>query len=300
MYWKRIIYSLLFCLFFLVSLTTVRAQFALDMGAQGTAASDTSVTARAPFKLSTYFTALAGKDSLTIARMVTGGIVLPGYTQAYNRQYWKIPVVFAGMGTGIYMGYRYNLKYLSTENESYMLYRNLCYLGAGLFYWGSLLDGVANFKYDKPVLPARATLYSALLPGLGQMYNGDYWKLPIIYGGLMSCGYFLQYNQMQYKRYKTMYNHATAKPSEYDGWMTAENIKWYRDTFRRYRDYSIIATVIVYALNVIDANVFAHFQDFDVSDDLSLRIEPGIITPIATNYAASSVSGVGMQMRLTF
>lgn len=292
--------SLLFCLFFLVSLTTVRAQFALDMGAQGTAASDTSVTARAPFKLSTYFTALAGKDSLTIARMVTGGIVLPGYTQAYNRQYWKIPVVFAGMGTGIYMGYRYNLKYLSTENESYMLYRNLCYLGAGLFYWGSLLDGVANFKYDKPVLPARATLYSALLPGLGQMYNGDYWKLPIIYGGLMSCGYFLQYNQMQYKRYKTMYNHATAKPSEYDGWMTAENIKWYRDTFRRYRDYSIIATVIVYALNVIDANVFAHFQDFDVSDDLSLRIEPGIITPIATNYAASSVSGVGMQMRLTF
>lgn len=292
--------SLLFCLFFLVSLTIVRAQFALDMGAQGTAASDTSVTAKAPFKLSTYFTALAGKDSLTIARMVTGGIVLPGYTQAYNRQYWKIPVVFAGMGTGIYMGYRYNLKYLSTENESYMLYRNLCYLGAGLFYWGSLLDGVANFKYDKPVLPARATLYSALLPGLGQMYNGDYWKLPIIYGGLMSCGYFLQYNQMQYKRYKTMYNHATAKPSEYDGWMTAENIKWYRDTFRRYRDYSIIATVIVYALNVIDANVFAHFQDFDVSDDLSLRIEPGIITPITTNYAASSVSGVGMQMRLTF
>lgn len=278
----------------------VRAQFALDMGAQGTAASDTSVTAKAPFKLSTYFTALAGKDSLTIARMVTGGIVLPGYTQAYNRQYWKIPVVFAGMGTGIYMGYRYNLKYLSTENESYMLYRNLCYLGAGLFYWGSLLDGVANFKYDKPVLPARATLYSALLPGLGQMYNGDYWKLPIIYGGLMSCGYFLQYNQMQYKRYKTMYNHATAKPSEYDGWMTAENIKWYRDTFRRYRDYSIIATVIVYALNVIDANVFAHFQDFDVSDDLSLRLEPGIITPITTNYAASSVSGVGMQMRLTF
>lgn len=300
MCWKRIIYSLLFCLFFLVSLTTVRAQFALDMGAQGTAASDTSVTAKAPFKLSTYFTALAGKDSLTIARMVTGGIVLPGYTQAYNRQYWKIPVVFAGMGTGIYMGYRYNLKYLSTENESYMLYRNLCYLGAGLFYWGSLLDGVANFKYDKPVLPARATLYSALLPGLGQMYNGDYWKLPIIYGGLMSCGYFLQYNQMQYKRYKTMYNHATAKPSEYDGWMTAENIKWYRDTFRRYRDYSIIATVIVYALNVIDANVFAHFQDFDVSDDLSLRLEPGIITPITTNYAASSVSGVGMQMRLTF
>ena len=80
--------------------------------------------------------------------------------------------------------------------------------------------------------------------------------------------------------------------------MTPENIKWYRDTFRRYRDYSIIATVLVYALNIIDANVFAHFQDFDISDDLTLRIEPGLI-PVTT-IASAGYPGAGIQMRLTF
>jgi len=290
---------LIILLYLFVSVTFVYGQFAVDMGDQNTQSrGDTTVQAKEPFKLKTYFTALAGKDSLNLGRVFSGAIVLPGYSQAYNRQYWKIPVVYAGMGAGIFMGYRYNMKYLDTENDTYALYRNLFYVGAGLFYWGSLLDGVMQFRYEKEVLPARATLYSALLPGLGQIYNRDYWKIPIIYGGLIACGYFWQYNGMQYQRYKTMYNHATANPSEYDGWMTPENIKWYRDSFRRYRDYSIIATVLVYALNIIDANVFAHFQDFDISDDLTLRIEPGII-PVAM-YASASYPGAGIQMRLTF
>ena len=95
-----------------------------------------------------------------------------------------------------------------------------------------------------------------------------------------------------------MYNHAMAKPPEYDGWMSVEDIKWYRDTSRRFRDYSIIATVLVYALNVIDANVFAHFQDFDISDDLSLRIEPGLMHYVA--YAGNGMPGAGVHIKLTF
>lgn len=290
--------SLILFLFLFFCIPLVYGQFAVDMGNQDNrAARDTTVQAKEPFKLRTYFTALAGKDSLKLGRVFSGAVVLPGYSQAYNRQYWKIPVIYAGMGAGIYIGYRFNMKYLDTENDSYALYRDLCYAGAGLLYWSSLLDGVVNFRYNKPVLPARATLYSALLPGLGQMYNGDYWKIPIIYGGLITCGYFWQYNGLQYHRYKAMYNHATAKPSEYDGWMTPDNIKWYRDTFRRYRDYSIIATALVYALNIIDANVFAYFKDFDVSDDLTLRVEPGLIPGDA---CVSAVPGAGIQFRLTF
>lgn len=290
--------SLILFLFLFFCIPLVYGQFAVDMGNQDNrAARDTTVQAKEPFKLRTYFTALAGKDSLKLGRVFSGAVVLPGYSQAYNRQYWKIPVIYAGMGAGIYIGYRFNMKYLDTENDSYALYRNLCYAGAGLLYWSSLLDGVVNFRYNKPVLPARATLYSALLPGLGQMYNGDYWKIPIIYGGLITCGYFWQYNGLQYHRYKAMYNHATAKPSEYDGWMTPDNIKWYRDTFRRYRDYSIIATALVYALNIIDANVFAYFKDFDVSDDLTLRVEPGLIPGDA---CVSAAPGAGIQFRLTF
>jgi hypothetical protein len=80
------------------------------MGAQGTAASDTSVTAKAPFKLSTYFTALAGKDSLTIARMVTGGIVLPGYTRPITDSMEDSRGFFLPVWEQAYiMGYRYNL-----------------------------------------------------------------------------------------------------------------------------------------------------------------------------------------------
>ncbi len=271
------------------------------MGNQGSSTQDTTVKAKEPFKVRTYFTALSGRDTLKIARMFSGGIVLPGYTQAYNKQYWKIPVVVAGMGTGIYMGTRFQAAYRESESDKDLLYRNLCYVGAGLFYWGSLIDGVKNYKWNQPVLPARTTLYSALLPGLGQIANGDYWKLPIIYGGLATCGYFYYTNRVQFLRYKVMYNHATSVPSRYDGWMTAENIKWYRDTYRRYRDYSLIATAIVYLLNVIDANVFAHFQDFDMSDDLTFRVEPNLITPITTHYAsAAPLSGVGLQMRITF
>ncbi len=293
---KRILIPLLCVLF---SVSAAYGQFAVDMGNESKSASgDTTVQAKEPFRLRTYFTALAGKDTLKIGRAFSGAVVLPGYAQAYNRQYWKIPVVYAGMGAGIYMGYHFQKQYAETENSSYELYRNLCYVGAGLFYWGSLLDGVVQYKHAKPLLPARATLYSALLPGLGQIYNGDYWKLPIVYGGLIACGYFWQYNGLQYNRYKTMYNHAMASPSRYDGWMTAEDLKWYRDTYRRYRDYSIIATVLVYALNIIDANVFCHFQDFDVSDDLTLRIEPGLIQGFA--YNGTGYPGAGIHMRLTF
>lgn len=274
----------------------------MDMGNQSTTSSNQDVTVKAQesFKLKRYFSALSGKDTLKIARAMSGSLVLPGYVQAYNRDYWKIPVVVAGMGSGLYMGYRYNMKYLDTEDAKMATYRNLCYIGAGLFYWGGLLDGVINYKSDDNVLPARATLYSALLPGLGQIYNRDYWKLPIVYGGLIACGYFYNYNQLQYQRFRTLFNQASATPPLYEGWMTADNLKWYRDTFRRYRDYSIIAILVMYGLNVIDANVFAHFQNFDISDDLTLRLEPNLIQSVYTPMQVATTQAVGVQMRLTF
>lgn len=267
----------------------------------GTNRTDTSnVPATPPFKLKTYFTALAGRDSLQLSRAWSGSIVLPGYIQAYNRQYWKIPLIYAGMGTGFLLAHENSRKYKETEDDKYATYRNLCYLGAGLFYWGGMLDGVASYKSPIPYLPARATLYSALLPGLGQIYNGDYWKLPVIYGGLATCFYFLQFNNMQYKRYKVMYNRATDGKQEYNGWLTPDNIKWYRDTYRRYRDYSILATLAVYVINIIDANVFAHFQDFDISDDLSFNFSPGIIPPLESRMGLNTATAYGLQCNIIF
>ena len=264
--------------------------------------------AQPPFKFKTYLTSLiwvkdssgigkVQKDTLPINKMWFASLVLPGYSQAYNRQYWKIPIVYGALGTTLYFGYQNNLKFLETGNDRYAQYRDLLYVGTFLAYWGTLLDGTINYKSALPILPGRATLYSALIPGLGQAYNGDYWKIPIFCGGLMVCGYFIQFNNMQYQRYRKAY----INPDSYAGRLTSENLKWYRDTYRRYRDYSILAGVLVYALTIIDANTFAYFHDFDTSDDLSMKIRPGIIEPLNTRYAMTTQPmSVGLKMNLNF
>ncbi len=152
--------------------------------------------------------------------------------------------------------------------------------------------------------PTKAVIYSAILPGLGQIYNRSYWKLPIVYGGLMGCIYAVTWNNKNYKDYSSAYfdlmydinnNRENpeawsnswkdiAKKNGYDAesfindsrWQ--ENIKRRKDYYRRYRDLSIIITAGVYALCMIDAYVDAQLFDFDISPDLSMRVEP-VVTP---------------------
>jgi len=249
----------------------------------------------------------ARKDTLTPAYLALGTAIVPGMAQVYNKQYWKIPVAYCGIGAGIGGGVYFNKKYNETGDTKYKTYSTLSYVGAGLFYWGQILDGVASFKTDvrKPV-PAKATLYSALLPGLGQAYNGDWWKIPIWYGGFAACGYFYYINDMGYKRFKYIYDMDSTKPeSGYIGSITASQAEWYKTTYRRYRDYSVVAFVIVYILNIIDANVFAHMHDFDVSDNIaSIEVEPAVITPINQEFAYYSPnspgSALGVNLKFNF
>lgn len=255
---------------------------------------------REKYSLKRYFNSLAGKDSMSIARMWGGSFLLPGSAQLYNKQYWKIPVVYASIGGFAYAGYRSNLKWLETGDNKYSSTRNLYYMGAALSYWGSILDGVSNFKSPQEILPARASLYSAMLPGLGQIYNGDYWKIPIVYGGLIATGYFISSNNQQYKRYKNMYYETSDPDSPLYQKFNPETMKYYKDTYRRFRDYSVLAGLAVYVLNIIDANVFAHLQDFDVSDDLSASFAPGILMPINPSYMANTSPAVGFRLNFNF
>ena len=150
--------------------------------------------------------------------------------------------------------------------------------------------------------PTKAVILSAILPGLGQIYNKAYWKLPIVYGGFMGCIYAITWNNKNYKDYSTAYfdlmydvkNNADdpskwssswtdiAKKNGYDPekFITTasyqDNIKRRKDYFRRYRDLSIIITAGVYAICMIDAYVDAQLFDFDISPDLSMRIEPAV------------------------
>ena len=174
------------------------------------------------------------------------------------------------------------------------------FIGAGLVYWGTLLDGVANYQSDTDPLPGRATLYSALLPGLGQIYNGELYKVPIYWGGLMISAHFLTTNHTNYVRFKNIHNEATTS-SSYDGPISGETAKWYRDVYRRYRDYSIVATALIYVLQVIDANVFAYMHDFEVTDDISMHFEPTLIAP-DNAYAMHNTNqnAVGLKVGFTF
>ena len=143
--------------------------------------------------------------------------------------------------------------------------------------------------------PRKAAISSAILPGLGQIYNKKYWKLPIIYGALGTSAGIFFYNLGNYKdtklAYKVKYNmrvnHTDSalysqvkdvlKP------LSEESLRNYRNQFRRDIDYSAIFFLILWGLNVVDATVDAHLKSFDVSPDLSLRIKPGHSEMAGTN-----------------
>lgn len=251
----------------------------------------------------------AGRDTLTPGYMLLGTAILPGAAQMYNHDWWKVPVIYAGIGAGVYGGIWSNRQWHQTGETKYKYYRTASYMAAGLFYWGQMLDGVACFKTDfRAPVPAKSTIYSLLLPGLGQANNGDWWKIPIWTGGLVACGYFYHFNDMQYRRFRWITQVGDDKESGYVGGITVNQAETYRDTYRRYRDYSILAAILVYALNVIDANVFAYMADFDVSDNIaSLEVQPTLIQPLTPFYSwydtSSSPAGtpaLGVNLQFTF
>lgn len=274
-------------------------------GTSQTAGSDSTSSQAETYSLKRYFNSLAQKDSMTVGWAFGGSVILPGTAQIYNKDYWKLPIFYAGMGGMIGGGVYYNSQFKKTGSDRDKLARNLFFIGAGLFYWGQLMDGVASYDSYREHLPGRATIYSILLPGLGQIYNKEYWKLPIYYGGLAVAGYCWYYNDIQYKRFQHDYNMATQPNGTYNGSLSVDNLQYYRDYYRRYRDYSIVATILIYILQIIDADVFATMGDFDVNQNISMDIQPVIIEPLnydfTTNYTSvmpvGNAFGVGLNLK---
>lgn len=162
-------------------------------------------------------------------------------------------------------------------------------------------------KYDsafKAHSPKKAAIRSAILPGLGQIYNKKYWKLPIIYGALGTCAGVFFFNLGSYQdtkfAYKVKYNmrvnrtdsalfpriKRTLQP------LSEESLRFYRNQYRRDIDYSALIFLILWGLNVVDASVDAHLKSFDVSPDLSLQFKPGY-SEIAKTNGLSLVLKIG-------
>lgn len=321
---KRIVIFIIACiagLFCNASLS--HAQFKEDIYATdpNIKQSSSSDPAEKLFSVKEYIGGLSHKNTLKIGTMFAGSVVLPGTAQIYNKDYWKLPIVYGGIGAFAGTGGYYLNRY-SKSKKAYEAWEldqtgpmpeidlqakktgTMLMIGAGLVYWGSLLDGVVSYEADKFPHPGRATLYSALLPGLGQIYNGELYKVPIYWGGMLVSVHFLTTNHTNYVRFKKIHNEATTS-GNYQGPISGETAKWYRDVYRRYRDYSIVATALVYFLQVIDANVFAYMHDFEVTDDISMQFEPTIISPdnaYALHNTGMNTYGnaVGMKVGLRF
>ena len=141
--------------------------------------------------------------------------------------------------------------------------------------------------------PKRALWLAIVIPGAGQIYNRKYWKLPIVYGGFVGCAYAMRWNNQMYRDYSQAYLdlmdndpntqsynqflHLGAKIDESNISRYQNLFKKRKDKFRRWRDLSFFCLVGVYALSVVDAYVDASLSEFDISDNLSLRVEPTII-----------------------
>lgn len=163
--------------------------------------------------------------------------------------------------------------------------------------------------------PTKALWLSLVLPGAGQIYNRKYWKLPIIYGGFLGCAYALTWNQMMYRDYSQAYldimdddpntkSYLDMLPPRYDITGREDQFKKIfkrkKDFYRRYRDLSAFCFIGVYLLSVVDAYVDAQLSEFDISPDLSMKVDPAVIgTPklMGGTTSGRAAYGVGCSLR---
>lgn len=281
-------------------------------------------------------------DSINISKISWISAVVPGFGQIYNRQYWKLPILYSTVGAGVTMGIIENKKYqdykrqvtaitnisttrtdeldaLQTQMIRHNTRRQLYFIGAIASYIYFIGDAAVNYSGKIPASNVKkATTLSMICPGAGQIYNGSYWKAPIVIGGFASMIYVIDWNNRGYQRFRTAYNlrvdydnalkeynaatdkTGLIKPSptdEFRGRYTADYLKNLKNSYRRNRDLSIIITAGVYLFNVIDAHVDAHLRDYDISDDLSMDVQPHIGNIYTAQSGSVNTYGLGINIK---
>lgn len=161
-------------------------------------------------------------------------------------------------------------------------------------------DSLKKFETPKPLIkhsPKAAALMSAIVPGLGQVYNKKYWKVPVIYGGFIGLAYAFNFNQDHYLNNKTNYQNATDKDSSTvnTSGYSIDNLKTLINSYHRYRDLYAIGMATLYLINIIDASVDAHLFNFDVGDNLTLQVQPYVNT-----FAYHQRPPVGLSLTLHY
>lgn len=261
------------------------------------------------------------RDSLSLSATTLLSLPLPGFAQLYEEKYWKIPLEYAMVGLPLWAGLEQNKKYLSYKAEfdklaasgatqtertpvqtkmlKHKSYRTMLIGTAVASYMGFLVDGVINHPDEMSDIQ-KATTLSFVCPGAGQIYNGSYWKVPIVVAGMASMVYVIDWNQRGYTRFKTAYDLATDGDDSTVGefpYTSEESLRSIKNAYRRNRDLAIIGTVAVYLVQVADAHIDAHMQAYDISDNLSMKIEPCITQ---TMGAEGITNNFGFNLTMNF
>ncbi len=180
--------------------------------------------------------------------------------------------------------------------------------------------GIQKSRPERIVMPVKATMLAAAFPGLGQIYNRKYWKIPVVYAGFGALGYSIVFNSSKHTQYLDAYRDVTdlvaetnsysfvefgVEPEEFDNALGSDDFNaatesWVKDQllngvdyYRRYRDLSYIGVAVWYLITILDANVDANLYDYEVGEDLSIVVEP---TPISMAYGMT----IGVGVRVTF
>ncbi len=274
------------------------------------------------------------RDSIKLSPMVAISIPVPGFSQFYNEQYWKIPILYGTVGAGIgmwawqtkkfkpyrdlydyyvarpvdsgapgYEEYKATMTELQGNMIKYNTNRQLAFGFAAASYIYFLIDGTLNYKGHVGHVK-KATTLATVCPGAGQVYNKTYWKVPIVIGGGAALIYCIDFNNRGYQRFLRAYNAVTDDDEntidEFRGAYSADYLKNVKNSYRRNRDLCIIMTGLFYIIQIIDAHATAHMKTYDISDDLTkLRLEP-YIGNFYSHRLGGSANTFGFSLNLTF
>ena len=272
-------------------------------------------------------------DSMGLSKVCWMSAFVPGYGQIYNKQYWKLPILYTTLAGSLALYLHENSVYKPLKKQydaitdisfdrtpeldalqTKMIRSNTkrqIYLGLTLAsYIYFIRDAAVNYATNDVSTVKKATTLACICPGAGQIYNQSYWKVPFVLGGFATLAYCIDWNNRGFQRFKKAYglladyeanpeNYPNGPTDEFHGRYSATFIRNLRNNYRRNRDLCIILTGAMYVLQIIDAHVDAHLRDYDVSDDLSMNIEPLL------NYTYVPMEGghrpvVGFNMSLKF
>lgn len=274
-------------------------------------------------------------DSMSLRRVCMTSAVLPGFGQIYNKQYWKLPILYGTVGASLGLCLWSNSKYkplksqfdrmtdeslfrtpemnaIQREMIKYNTMKQVFMISTIASYIYFLGDTCLKYSTSEVSNISKATTLAMICPGAGQIYNKSYWRVPIVVGGFATTIYCIDWNNRGYQRFQKAYRlkaqydanpelYPDGSPDEFGGRYNASFLKNLRNSYRRNRDLCIILTAGLYILQVVDAHVDAHLQSYDISKDLSVSLTPtiGYSYNRMSPYSGGGAT-LGMNLGLTF